>query len=247
MYSWNTIRTFCAILLLIPVVHLVYLVSQDVTASLEPSPEAWSEEIAAYAAADQSARLPVKPIVVIGGRQVKLWQGLEDLLSPRPVLMRGLGDATVDDMTHYHSELIGHYQPGILVLLPGTSEFHIRDSKSAEELVTAIRTLVKLDESYDVPRQYYIFAPIKTPRYSQDYSKIDETMRLLAQWAQGEPNVTILDPNTLLTSRGGRPNPDYFRLDGVNLNEHGYLRISLLLQNTLDQNLNEEYATIGIR
>lgn len=245
MYSWNTIRTFCAILLLIPVIHLVYLVSQDVTASMQASPEAWAGEIAAYSAQDQSATLPVKPILVVGGRQVKLWRGLEDLLSPRPVLMRGLGDAIVEDMTYYHSELIGHYQPGVLVILPGTSEFHIRDNKSAEELVVAIRELVTLDESYKVPRQYYIFAPIKTPLYTEDYVKIDETTALLTQWAQGQPNVTILDANTFLTSRKGKPNPNFFRLDGVNLNEHGYLRISVMLQSKLNEKPAQEYVTLS--
>jgi hypothetical protein len=202
-------------------------------ATLDVSHEAWAAEVEAYAEADQSAQLPVEPVVVIGGRQVKLWQGLEDLLRPRPVLMRGLGDATVDDIIHYHSQLIAYYQPGAVVLLPGPSEFHIRDNKSAQELVTAIRKLVELDESYDVARQYYVFAPVKTPLYPKDYAKIDEVTRLLEQWAQAQPQVTVLDANNLLSLRDGTPNPDFFRLDGVNLNEHGYLRLSVLLQNSL--------------
>ena len=242
MYSWTAVRTFCAVLLLIPIVHLAYLVSQDMLASMEASPEAWAEEVAAYEAADQSMRLPLQPIVILGGRQVKLWTGLEDLLSPRPVLMRGLGNATVEDITHYHAELVSHYQPSAVVLLPGPGEFHIRDSKSAEELVTAISNLIELDQSYGVAREYYVFAPIKTPLYRGDYSKIDRVTSLLQQWAQEQPQVNILDPNSLLTRENGSPNPDFFRIDGVNLNEHGYLRISVLLQNSLRQAQEEAYA-----
>ncbi len=235
MYSWNTIRTVCAVLLLIPIVHLAYLVSREMLASLDNSPEAWAAEVEAYSEADQRMQLPVAPILVVGGRQVTLWPGLEDLLSPRPVLIRGLGDATVDDITHYHSQLIGYYRASALVLLPGTSEFHIRDNKSAQELATAIRKLVDLDESYQVARQYYVFSPIKTPLYPRDYTKIDEVTHLLERWALDRPQVTILDANPLLTRRDGTPNPDFFRLDGINLNEHGYLRISVLLQNSLKQ------------
>jgi hypothetical protein len=242
MYSWNAVRTFCAVLLLLPIVHLAYLVSQDMLASMENSPEAWAEEVAAYEAADQSTQLPLQPIVILGGRQVKLWHGLEDLLSPRPVLMRGLGDATIEDITHYHAELVSHYQPSALVLLPGPSEFHIRDSKSAEELVTAISNLVELDESYAVARAYLVFAPIKTPLYPKDYEKIDRVTNLLRQWAQERPQVSILDPNALLSRANGTPNPDFFRIDGVNLNEHGYLRLSVLLQNSLQQEQPEAYA-----
>jgi hypothetical protein len=230
MYSWKAIRTICAVLLLIPIIHLAYVVSQEMLATLDASPEAWADEVRAYAEIDVAVEVPDTPILVVGGRRVKLWHGLGDLLSPKPVLMRPLGDATVNDITHYYSELVGYYQPSALVVLPGNSEFHIRDSKSAEELMTAIRELVELDESYEVPRLYRIFAPVKTPLNPEDYAKIDEATRLLEHWAMSKPQVDILDPNTLLAMSNGRPNPDFFRMDGVNLNDQGYVRLSLLLQ-----------------
>ena len=93
MYSWKTTRTFCAILLLLPIVHLAYIASRDVLATMNPSPHAWDHELAHYAKVDRANPLPDKPLVVVGGRRVKLWHGLTDLLAPMPVLMRGLGDA----------------------------------------------------------------------------------------------------------------------------------------------------------
>jgi hypothetical protein len=240
MYSWNTIRTVCAVLLLIPVVHVVYLVSRDTMATLNPSPEAWAHEVNAYVEADQSNSLPGEPVVVIGERSVKLWPGLADVLAPQPVLMRGLGGATVDDITHYHSKLISFYRPSAVVLLPGVSEFHIRDNKSASELFSAIRKLVDLDLSYEPSRQFYIFSPIKNPLYPGDHNKIDDVTRLLDDWAGALPQVSILDANRLLARPDGKPNPDHFRMDGVNLNEHGYLRLSLLLQ----ENLREDAAVL---
>ena len=134
MISWRTLRTLCLVLLLIPVVHLVYLVSRDTVATLNSSPDAWAEEIDAYARQDRASKLPENPIVVVGGRRVKLWPGLEDLLSPMPVLMRGLGDATVDDLIHNYERLIGFYRPETVVLLPSSSEFHIRANKDADDL-----------------------------------------------------------------------------------------------------------------
>ena len=100
MISWKTLRTLCLVLLSIPVVHLVYLISRDTVATLNNSPDAWAAEIDAYARQDRASQHPDKPIVVVGGRRVKLWPDLEELLAPRPVLMRGLGDATVDDLIH---------------------------------------------------------------------------------------------------------------------------------------------------
>ncbi len=58
---------------------------------------------------------------------------------------------------------------------------------------------------------------------------------MLDTWAQGKERVTYLDANAILANGDGRPKPDYFRSDGVNLNDQGYLRLSLLLRSRLEQ------------
>lgn len=234
MISWKTLRTVCLVLLLIPIVHLVYLVSRDTIATLDSSPDAWAAEIDAYARQDRSAKLPANPVVVVGGRRVKLWEGLEDLLSPLPILMRGLGDATVDDLIHNYERLIGFYRPQAVVLLPSSSEFHIRANKDADDLARGIKELVELDAYHQAKSNFYVITPLKTPLYESDDATVDETTRLLNEWAKSEQRVVILDANALLTEPSGRPNPAYYRADGINLNEHGYLRLSVLLQNAFE-------------
>lgn len=234
MYSWKTIRTACSVLLLLPIVHLTWLVSRDTMETLDNAPDAWAREIDRYAAADAGNVLPDAPIVVVGGRRVKLWRNLDNLLAPRPVLMRSLGDAIVEDITFNYTPLIGFYRPDTVVLLPGDSEFHIRDNKSAADLLAAVRTLVELDASHGLTRRFYIFAPLKTLLHPRDHSTIDEAIELLTQqWAQTDPRVVILNANPLLAGPNGLPSGLYFRGDGVNLNEHGYLCLSVMLQTQL--------------
>lgn len=235
MFSWTTIRAICLVLLLIPIVHLAYLVSQDTLASLDGSPDAWANEIDAYARQDRASQLPENPIVVVGGRRVKLWQGLEDSLSPRPVLMRGVGDVIVDDILFHHERLIGYYQPETVIFLPGNSEFHIRDNKTAEDLVEGVRKLVELDDVLNVTRHYYVITPLKTPLYPSDHKAIDEATVQLKEWAAGNPRVKILDANRVLQDHDGELRPAFFRADGVNLNEHGYLRLTSLVQQQVEQ------------
>jgi len=230
MYSWNTVRNTCAVLLLLPLVHLAFLVSRETLAALEASPEVWAGEMEAYAQADLEASQPPAPLVVVGGQRVKLWRGLADILAPTPVLMRGLGNATVDDIIFHYDRLISFYRPDTLVLLPGSSEFHIRDMKSAEELVSTIQALANIDARKSSTRRLYVFTPLKTPLYPGDNEKIDRAGQLLKSWAAADERVTILDANALLSKRDGRPGPAYYRNDGINLNEHGYLRLSLMLQ-----------------
>jgi hypothetical protein len=246
MYSWKSIRIACFILLILPVVHLAYLVSRSTMESLDNSPAAWAREMDAYAKFDAGQALPENPIVVIGGQRVKLWRSLQDILAPRSVLMRGLGDAIIEDLTFNYSQLVGYYQPDTIVLLPGNSEFNLRDNKSAQQLVTAMRELVALDATHGVTQHFYIYTPLKTPLRPQDHKTIEETTRLLKNWAATEERVSVLNANTLLSDASGKPMARYFRGDGTNLNEHGYLRLSVLLQAQVDTDAltQGEYVTL---
>ena len=233
MYTWSGIRTFCLILLCIPLVHLAYLFSRDTLATLDASPTAWAQEVDDYTRSDQGIQLPENPVVVVGGRRVKLWHGLEDLLAPEPVLMRGLGDATIEDILYHYERLVAFYRPAAVVFLPSDSEFHIRDSKSAGDYIQTIQQLAKLDSELGPDWPLILLSPIKTPLRPGDHHKIDDITGQLQRWGASREKVVILDSNALLAGSDGRPNPAFFRPDGVHLNEGGYLILSLQLKNAL--------------
>jgi len=242
MISWKVLRAVCMALLLLPIGHVIFLMSRETREARDNSPEAWAREVEHYVEADAEAALPDHPIVVVGGRRVKLWPGLPELLAPRPVLMRGIGGAIVEDVTFNYGSLIGHYRPDSVVLVPDNNEFHVRDHKSAPELLAAVRDLAALDASYGVTRKFYVFTPVKTLLLPGDYATIDEAARLLKDWAATDDRVVALDANRLFAGPDGTPREIYFRGDGVNLNEHGYLRLSVLLLSALEA---EERAPAG--
>tara|TARA_R110000823_G_scaffold198080_7_gene329240 strand:- start:47333 stop:48076 length:744 start_codon:yes stop_codon:yes gene_type:complete len=233
MYSWGTIRAACILLLLLPLLHLTYLMARDTLALLDTSPEAWQRELDGYIAQDEKTPLPEAPVVVVGGRRVKLWQGLAQILAPEPVLMRGLGDAIVEDISYHYPRLVAFYRPSAVVLFPGDSEFAIRDSKSAPELVEAITELLEIDTAQGLEQRFVIVSPVKTPAPGSFNSTIDAALPLLGQLAAREARVSLLDVNPVLTGVDGAPDPGLFRGDGIQLNEQGYLRLSLVLRNHL--------------
>lgn len=233
MYSWKAIRNVCLALLLIPIGHFAWLVARDTLQTLHSSPTAWEDEMQAYTSADQQSALPDQPVLVVGGRRVTLWQGLPELLAPQPVLMRGLGSAIVEDIDYYYDRLIGFYRPATVVLLPGNSEFHLRDHKDAPALVAAIKDLEAKDAHLRKNGRFIVFSPVKSPFYPQDYATIDRATALLQAWASERPRVTVLAPNPLLQDMAGKPSGRYFRPDGMHLNDQGYARLGLLLKDTL--------------
>lgn len=236
MYSWRTIRTVCTVLLFLPVVHVVYLISQQTLDTLNPLPTTWASEVDAYIYQDTKRSLPAEPVVVVGGLGVKLWQHLPTDLYPTPVLMRGLGNAIVEDIAFYYARLVSFYQPSAVVFLPSSAEFFIRDNKSAEELVKSIEDLITEDATQHPTRLFYVFTPIKTPLRTQDHDTISAASEQLRALAADNPQLTLLEANLTFSNEHGEPQPRFFRADGMNLNEHGYLKLTALLKAHLDVN-----------
>jgi len=245
VYSWKAVRNVCLALLLIPIGHFGWLVARDTLQTLQDSPTAWVAEMEAYTRADQRAVLPDAPVLVVGGRRVTLWRGLPELLAPQPVLMRGLGSAIVEDIDYYYDRLIGFYRPETVVLLPGNSEFHLRDHKDAPALVAAIQALEAKDARSRENGRFIVFAPVKSPFYPQDYATIDRATALLQVWASERPRVTVLNPNPLLQDVAGKPSGRNFRPGGMHLNDQGYARLGLLLEDALAEFGGNEHSVFG--
>ena len=233
MYQWKTLRAFAVVLLCLPLVHVTYLIARDVTAYLDPSPAAWASELERIIALDLQTSLPEHPVLVVGGQRVRLWRDLPARLAPLPTLMRPLGDATLEDITHYYDRLVAYYRPRVLVIVPSYADLHVRDSKSPDDLRDAARTLLELDAGYGTTDWRVLLVPLMTPLHPEDDEPI-RAMSRLAKALEGElPRLTVVDPNRLLTDTRGRPNPAFYRSDGINLNDEGYARASLALVQAL--------------
>ena len=243
MFAWHTIRTFCVVMLCLPLLHLGIVVSRDVAAKLDSSPDAWLHEVEAYARLDQSMTMPENPVVVVGGRRVKQWEGLRNILASEAVLMRGMGDATIEDISHHYKRLVAYHRPSTVVFLPSDSEFHIRDSKNEQEYMHAIRKMAATDARHGGDWSLILFAPIKSPLRPSDHDKIDIIARELQAFSAENDRIEAIDANPLLALADGAPNPAYFRPNGSSLNEAGYVRLGLLL----DDALAEGYADVTVR
>lgn len=229
MYNWGTLKTLSTVLLCLPLLHLAYLSWQTVTAYVDPSPEAWKADMQAIIELDQRSRLPSDPILITGGQSVRLWKDLPETIGSSPTLMRPLGDATLDDLSFYYDRLIGYYRPSVLVVMPSYSDLYLRDNKTAEEMAAALTELMALNASLGVTSRRYIIVPVKTLLHSAASDVIEAIAEAAITVSRAVPNTAVIDPNPMLATTNGEPNPDYFRVDGVYLNEEGYAVITDML------------------
>lgn len=220
-------------MLCIPLVHFAFLLSKDIGSYMNPSPEVWNQDIADLVEDDLNSTLPEDPIVVIGGHRVRLWTDLPASIAPRETLLRPLGDATLEDLSHHYDRLAAFYRPDILVVFPGYADLHLRDEKTPRDFETSVRTLLKIDEDYGSSNWRYVIAPVQMPLHPNDQQRIAKIAELLRNMSRDLPDLTVIDPNPILSRLDGSPNPEFYRGDGINLSPAGYARLSLLLSTEL--------------
>jgi hypothetical protein len=223
-----------ALLLCLPLLHATFLASSELAAYMDSSPRVWDDELDAIIALDQKTSLPAAPILVVGGQWVRLWRSLPAALQPAATLLRPLGDPTVEDISHHYDRLIAFYRPGTLIVMPSYADLHIRDHKTPEDLGDALRRLFERDSDYGLSSRRYALVPLKTLLHPQDDSRIDAMAQKMRSLEDDLESLVVLDPNPLLQGEDGRPDPDFFRGDGINLNDVGYARLSLFLRSRLE-------------
>jgi len=222
------------VLLMLPLVHLAWLIGADMQRYLEPSPQAWKSELQAIVDADMQATLPEHPVLIIGGQRVRHWQDVPQRFAPGATLRRALGDATLEDLAYYYDRLVAFYQPAVLVVVPGYADLHLRDDKTPQEYLAAVRNLLDKDRTYARNRQRILLTPLLTPLHPGDAPRIAAMSTLARRLAAERDDLLVIDANPALQRGDGSPDPAFFRIDGINLNAAGYAVISDLLQATLE-------------
>mgnify|MGYP006289592615 FL=1 len=223
------------ILLLLPLVHLAWLIGADLQRYLEPSPRTWEGALQSIVDVDMRTTLPAHPVLIVGGQRVRLWDELPPRFAPGVTLRRALGDATLEDLTFYYDRLVAYYQPAVLVVFPGYADLHLRDDKTPAEFRRAVEALLDRDRDYAHGRRRVLLTPLLTPLHPGDASRIAAMSTLARGLAAERDDLQVIDANPALQRADGSPDPAYFRIDGVNLNAAGYAIITDLLESCLDR------------
>jgi hypothetical protein len=218
------------VVLLLPVAHFVIIISGDLRNVLNPAPTVWESEVSSIELRSKPDPAEGPPLVIIGGRQAKLWQGLEDTFFPMVVLNNGIGSANIDDVLYYFDRLVRPYQPQAVLMVPGPSEFIVRDDKSPDDFMLMLKGLSNYVIHLDGEPQFYVVTLNKWPRFPGSWGTVDTVNNLLETWTDQQARVTLIDTRPLFEQRGGLPVLPMFRSDGINLNRMGYMRMSQLLR-----------------
>lgn len=176
-------------------------------------------EISAFEAYDHKNAWPRDPILFVGSSTIRLWQsadGFPDL----PIINRGFGGSTVNDVNRYADKIVFKYKPRIIVFYAGDND--IAGGRSAERVFGDFEKFATSVHGR-LPETPLIYLAIKPSiaRWKL-WPQMQNVNNRVKELAQGNKNIVYIDTAPPLLGSDGLPQKSFFRDDGLHMNDAGY-------------------------
>lgn len=189
-------------------------------------------EVAAYEAADRRQAPPARPVLFVGSSSLRMWEDLPAAFPDRPVLNRGFGGSTMDDLLHFRERLVLRYRPRVVAVYEGDND--LAQGQTPERVLERYREFLDWMQR-ELPGTRVILLAVKP---SPTRQKLLEAQRIvnagLLRFATERPGVYFADTFSPLLNAEGLPDPRWFVKDQLHLNGDGYRVWVPLLRGALD-------------
>jgi lysophospholipase L1-like esterase len=182
-------------------------------------PARFENEIAAFEAYDHKNAPPHDPILFVGSSTIRIWQSA-DAFPGLPILNRGFGGSTTDDVNHFADRIVFKYKPTLIVFYCGDND--LAGGRTPERVFNDIQTFISSVHEH-LPKTPIIFLAIKPSiaRWKL-WPQMQDVNTRIRDLIKKDEKLTYIDTAQPLLGADGQPQKDLFRDDGLHMNDKGY-------------------------
>jgi len=184
-----------------------------------PAADRWEPAIQAFEAKDRKQAPAKGGIVFVGSSSIVLWD-LAKSFPGMPVINRGFGGSQMADSVRYADRIVIPHQPRIVVLYAGDND--LAAGKTPQRVFEDYRKFVAKVHAA-LPKARIIAIAIKPSQARWKLiEKIREANRLIGDFSAQDARLAFVDMEKSMLGADGKPQPEFFRSDGLHLNAEGY-------------------------
>ena len=179
-------------------------------------------EINYYRQVDTVGQLPENPILFIGSSSIKNWIRLDSVFVGYPILNRGFGGSTFEDVINYADDVILKYNPKQIVIYCGENDFAAADTITPDIVFSRfVKLIAVIRNKYpEVPIVYISLKP--SPSKILMMHKIIAFNTMVATFTAQQNNIVFANVYSPMLNAEGQPDTAYFYDDNLHMNEKGY-------------------------
>lgn len=185
----------------------------------DPDPSRFDEQIGQFIQYDSQNSFPEDAILFTGSSSIRIWK-TADAFPGYPIINRGFGGSHISDVLHFFDEVIGTYNPRLVIFYAGDND--VASGKSADQTLADYQYLTTRVLALN-DRVEMLFIPIK-PSGSrwhlwEEMSRANERVRSLSE---RNPRLHYVDFATPMLGPDGTPDESLLQEDRLHLTEKGY-------------------------
>jgi lysophospholipase L1-like esterase len=191
----------------------------------------FSNEIAAFAKANEADASAPGAVLFLGSSSIRLWN-TRGSFPDRGAVNRGFGGATTRDVLHYYGRLLPRAAPRSILVYVGENDLACGATPAAVAH-DVLALLKRLRADYPKARIAYLSLKPSPIRWTLWPKMAAVNMTVAARSRVGR--FDYIDVGTSLLARDGLPDASLFGPDGLHMNARGYARWNSLVDGWLDQ------------
>jgi lysophospholipase L1-like esterase len=182
----------------------------------------FASDIQAFERAD-SAHFPGQgKILFVGSSSFTKWKDVQDYFPGYPIINRGFGGSTLEDIIRYADKIIFPYKPKQVIIYCGDNDIAYADTVSAETVYRRFLTLFTMIRK-KMPGENIVFVAIKpSPSRATQRARQDQANQKIKSFLAKQSNASYVDIVHSMVGPDGKPMASIFLSDSLHLNERGY-------------------------
>jgi lysophospholipase L1-like esterase len=151
-----------------------------------------------------------------------MWTDVQKYFPGYPIINRGFGGSSLEDLIRYHREVIFKYQPKQIVIYGGENDFATNDSISVHTVVARFKQLFSLVRARfaNVAIAYISMKPSPSRRHLK--IKFETANKLIQLFLKPQKRAVFIDVYHKMVTQDGSALPHLFLEDGLHMNAKGY-------------------------
>jgi hypothetical protein len=190
----------------------------------------FDDEIRAFKHQD-SASMPAKNgILFIGSSSIRKWTDLEQRFSNKPIVRRGVGGCTLEQLVDYYTPYILYpYHPRKVFIYAGENDIAAgKSGKYTAREFYKLWAMIKQNLPY---AEIYFMAIKPSPSRAKNFTEVRIANSMVKDFLKGRNKSHYVDVATvILDPKTSQPDTALFESDMLHLNSKGYDKWQAVLQ-----------------
>ncbi len=173
-------------------------------------------------------------VVFVGDSLIGGWKGLGQAFPGIKVANRGVGGDVSRGVLFRLQEDVLDLNPRAIVLCVGSNDLSAH--AKTDDTISNLAAIAQLAHAANpaTPLIFCTIPPRNVPTSPIQPGALTSLNTRLKAFAQGKPNIVVVDVFTALATPEGTPHPDYIGKDGIHITPAGFEKIGTLLRPVFD-------------